>query len=164
MTDTPNNQIPPPPPPPPPPAGAPLPPSPVDPRSAVQGPAIGLMVLGIIFLLYAVFVLFWMLLGLGMSAAAGQLSAMNGAISGIRGIFSIFFNLTFGGLIVYGATQMRALRNYNMAMTASVVAMLPCGCCCIVGLPIGIWSLVVLLKPEVKAAFESDSVRGFPVQ
>jgi hypothetical protein len=39
-------------------------------------------------------------------------------------------------------------------MTASVIAMIPCiSPCCIVGLPIGIWAMVVLSKPEVKSAF-----------
>ena len=33
--------------------------------------------------------------------------------------------------------------------------MVPCLACCLVGLPVGIWSLVVLLNAEVKAAFKS---------
>jgi hypothetical protein len=41
-------------------------------------------------------------------------------------------------------------------VVTSIVAMVPClGPCCIVGIPIGIWALVVLMKPEVKAAFTS---------
>jgi hypothetical protein len=51
--------------------------------------------------------------------------------------------------------KMKALEQWTMAIVASVVAMIPCSCACILGLPIGIWSLVVLLKPEVKAAFRS---------
>jgi hypothetical protein len=32
--------------------------------------------------------------------------------------------------------------------------MLPCGsCCCIITMPIGIWALVTLMKPEIKNAF-----------
>jgi hypothetical protein len=31
--------------------------------------------------------------------------------------------------------------------------MLPCSICCLVGLPIGIWAVVVLSKPEVKGTF-----------
>jgi hypothetical protein len=32
--------------------------------------------------------------------------------------------------------------------------MIPCtGPCCIVSLPLGIWALVVLMSPDVKAAF-----------
>jgi hypothetical protein len=39
-------------------------------------------------------------------------------------------------------------------MTASILALAPCiSPCCLVGLPIGIWALVVLSKPEVKSSF-----------
>jgi len=49
---------------------------------------------------------------------------------------------------------MKELRNWTLAMVASILAMVPCiGACCLIGIPIGIWSLVVLMKPEVKAAF-----------
>jgi predicted Zn finger-like uncharacterized protein len=37
--------------------------------------------------------------------------------------------------------------------TACILAMIPCVNCCILGLPFGIWGLVVLNKPEVKDAF-----------
>jgi hypothetical protein len=57
-------------------------------------------------------------------------------------------------LIVYGGLRMKALQSYALAVTAAILAMLPCNCpCCCLGLPVGIWALVVLLKPEVKAAF-----------
>ena len=36
---------------------------------------------------------------------------------------------------------------------AAIIAMIPCHGCCILGLPFGIWALVVLSAPEVKAAF-----------
>ena len=50
--------------------------------------------------------------------------------------------------------QMKALENYPLALTASILAIIPClSPCCLVGLPIGIWAIVVLSKPEVKAAF-----------
>lgn len=38
---------------------------------------------------------------------------------------------------------------------AAILAMIPCvSPCCLLGLPLGIWALIVLLKPEVKAAFQ----------
>jgi hypothetical protein len=42
-----------------------------------------------------------------------------------------------------------------LAVVMSIISMLPylSGCCC-VGLPVGIWALVVLFKPEVKSAFD----------
>jgi hypothetical protein len=49
---------------------------------------------------------------------------------------------------------MKKLESYGLAMAASIIAMIPCvSPCCLLGLPIGIWALVVLMKPEVKSAF-----------
>jgi hypothetical protein len=62
------------------------------------------------------------------------------------------------GLAIYttvliGALKMRKLESYSLAMTASILAMLPCSLCCVFGLPFGIWSLVVLSDQHVKSAF-----------
>jgi hypothetical protein len=39
-------------------------------------------------------------------------------------------------------------------MAASIIAIIPCfGPCCCLGIPVGIWALVVINKPEVKSAF-----------
>jgi len=74
--------------------------------------------------------------------------------------FGALIKLALAGFIVYGALQMRELKNYGLAMAASIVALIPCyGPCCCLAIPFGIWSLVVLAKPEVKAAFE-DAQRG----
>ena len=59
-----------------------------------------------------------------------------------------------GGVILLGAIQMSRLRSYGLAMTASILAIIPCvWSCFIVGIPLGIWALVVLRRPEVRAAF-----------
>ncbi len=57
------------------------------------------------------------------------------------------------GFTVFGALKMRNLQSYGMAMASAITVMLPCTCCCVLGLPAGIWALVMLNKPEVKAAF-----------
>ena len=45
-------------------------------------------------------------------------------------------------------------------MVAAVVALLPCvSPCCLVGLPIGIWALTTMNKPEVKDAFRAMADR-----
>jgi predicted Zn finger-like uncharacterized protein len=56
-------------------------------------------------------------------------------------------------LVILGAIRMKQLKSYGLAMTASIVAMLPCGVCCLLGLPFGIWSLVVINRPDVKECF-----------
>jgi predicted PurR-regulated permease PerM len=62
--------------------------------------------------------------------------------------------IAVGVVVLLGALKMKKLESREWAMTASILAMIPCiSPCCIVGLPIGIWALVVLSKPEVKSAF-----------
>ena len=59
------------------------------------------------------------------------------------------------GLVIAGAIQMLNLRMYPLALTAVILAIVPCfsGCCCF-EIPIGIWALVVLNNHEVRRAFE----------
>ncbi len=71
----------------------------------------------------------------------------------IRIIWSIVL-LATSGAVIYGAIQMKNLRNYRSAMTAAIISIIPLlGPCCILGIPFGIWALIVLMQPDVKAAF-----------
>ena len=61
-----------------------------------------------------------------------------------------------GVLVIVGATKMKNLENYSLAMASAIVALVPCiSPCCLLGLPFGIWALVVLNDSSVKAAFRS---------
>lgn len=57
-------------------------------------------------------------------------------------------------IVTLGGVRMQSLRSRGLCMAASILALLPCVCpvCCI-GIPIGIWGLVVLGKPEVSSQF-----------
>jgi GYF domain 2 len=56
--------------------------------------------------------------------------------------------------ILLGALRMQRLTNHGLAVAAAIIAMIPCfSPCCVLGLPFGIWALVVLSKPEVKSQF-----------
>jgi predicted Zn finger-like uncharacterized protein len=126
-------------------------------ESAVAGPAIALMIVGGIALGLAILGLVLNLLGVGLLAAnprgmagpqqADSAARMFGSVVG--GIIGI----CYGGIITSGAVKMKNLSSYGYAMTACIVAMLPCSLCCLLGLPFGIWGLVMLNKPEVKDAF-----------
>ncbi|MDP8924982.1 MAG: hypothetical protein M3O34_19215 [Chloroflexota bacterium] len=48
---------------------------------------------------------------------------------------------------------MRALRSWGVAMAGAILAIVPCGPCCLLGLPFGIWAILVLIDDEVKQAF-----------
>jgi hypothetical protein len=56
--------------------------------------------------------------------------------------------------VIVGALFMRGLSAYVVCIIAAVVAVIPgtTGCCC-TGMPFGIWALMALSRPEVKAAF-----------
>lgn len=66
-----------------------------------------------------------------------------------------FVGLIMGAVVLFGALQMRNLGSYGLAMAAAIIAIIPCTspCCCLIGMPVGIWALTVLMRPEVKAAF-----------
>ncbi len=143
--------------PPPPPAGSPPPTGNV--AQQVQGPAIGLIVTAALGVVFALISLVSHLMGVGM-AGLGELGDFEGSerlfgfLGGGLGILSALIKLGISGFIIWVALQMKELRNWTMAVTASILAMIPCiGPCCLIGIPIGIWSLVILMKPEVKAAF-----------
>ncbi len=82
---------------------------------------------------------------------------MRAFIEGMQGPWAGVINLVIAvvnGFVLFGAIKLLRLQNHGVALVASVVAMLPCQCCCLFGLPFGIWALMVLNKPEVKSQFD----------
>ena len=74
--------------------------------------------------------------------------------SGVGGIVGGIVGLIMALLVIAGAIKMKNLSSYGLAMTAAIVAVIPCvSPCCLLGLPFGIWALVVLNEENVKAAF-----------
>jgi hypothetical protein len=59
-------------------------------------------------------------------------------------------------LLILGGIRMLQLRNYGLAIFSSVVAAVPfisCMACCCMGEVVGVWSIVVLLTPQVRMMF-----------
>ena len=124
----------------------------------VSGPAIGLLVVAILGFLAQVASLIWQLGFAALAANQGdgpfRQTPWAGMFSGAVAVAAAIVGILVSGLILFGAIKMKKLENYGLAMTASIVAMIPCiSPCCLIGLPIGIWAVVVLSKPEVKSAF-----------
>jgi hypothetical protein len=74
-----------------------------------------------------------------------------GICVGLGGLAALLSLLT-----ILGAIGMMSQRWYGLAMFVSVIAAIPCvSCtaCCGLGEGVGIWALIVLLNPEVRAAF-----------
>lgn len=134
----------------------------------VKAPAIALLITGIIDILLAVWNLFKILfLKAGIEKALQNMpqnkdpefqKMMQFIVHASTGPIGIIFGLIALGLsvlVLFGGIRMQSLRNYELAFAASIIAMIPCMTpCCLLGLPFGIWALVVLSKPEVKSAFD----------
>lgn len=60
-----------------------------------------------------------------------------------------------GLLTVVGSIKMMNLSGSGIAKLASILSMIPIfdWCCCFAGVPVGIWTLIVLSNAEVKAGF-----------
>jgi hypothetical protein len=65
------------------------------------------------------------------------------------------FSAIWSALTIQGALNAMRLRGYGLAVVGAIGAMVPPAITCTVGLPIGIWMLVVLNRPGVKTAFIS---------
>ena len=128
-------------------------------RQLVNGPAIALIVTAALGMVGNGVGLIMHLVGrgfvppaYGMNPEALRLFQMfNGPLgAGIR-----IVPLALGVLVLVGALKMQQLRSRGLAMTAAILAMIPClSPCCLLGLPFGIWALVVLSKPEVQSQFD----------
>lgn len=125
----------------------------------VKLPAIFLMVTAGLGALMAVISLVSHLFGTGLNMAnMGGMGERNEQLvalfSGGMGVFFSILGLVMAGVVFFGASKMMKLEMYGLAIAASVIAMIPCvSPCCLLGLPVGIWALVVLLNNDVKAAF-----------
>lgn len=100
--------------------------------------------------------------GVGMRSLAsggGGQERIAQMFSGGIGLVLALLGIVVNAVIIFGAMKMKSLESYALAMTATILAIVPCFfCCCIpvpLNMPFGIWSLVVLLDQNVKAAFRS---------
>jgi hypothetical protein len=137
--------------------------------SSVTGPAIALMVIGILGVLCdAYFLISFLTAPRDPEAALEQMKEANVKIAPVdEQQFAKFYDsarqkgpavpgilLLIHLVIAFGAFRMLKLKSYGMAMTSSVLSLVPCiSPCCVLGIPFGIWSLIVLMKADVKQAF-----------
>ncbi|MGB2908340.1 MAG: hypothetical protein WBB73_14655 [Candidatus Aminicenantaceae bacterium] len=127
-------------------------------RQQVSGPSLGLLITGIV---GGVFTLLT-IMGAGLGSLAHYADRWADEMPGwydelFEGVFAMggaFVGLLVAAFIIYAALKMKDLQQWSLAVAASILAMFPCiSPCCVIGLPVGIWCLVILMKPEVKDSF-----------
>ncbi len=148
------------------PAGFPSPVPPPWPSAAVTArvtaPAIGLMVVGVLKLLSAIklFLLLGGPLAAGLAFLGGLgIPGLHGLLPGLiagAGLIAGGIKLVVAPLIFYGGVKMLRLQSYTWALVAAILAIVSIS---LVGLPVGIWALVILLRPEVRDAFPTHCGR-----
>ncbi|MSU27767.1 MAG: DUF4339 domain-containing protein [Pedosphaera sp.] len=122
----------------------------------VKGPAIFMIVNAALTIVGS---LVQLLINLGVFSigALGDLSKNDQAqmvLQGAGGVIGAVVSVIFAIVVLVGALKMKGLTSYGFAMTAAIMGILCTNvCCCPVGLGAGIWALVVLNDPKVKAAF-----------
>ena len=120
-------------------------------RDKLNVPSIILIILGILGALgAAVFTVVAIL------QAMGIVEGTKNPVGSVGAAGCFFIAILASLFVIFAAVRMRQLRAYPLAIAGAIVALIPClGPCCILGIPFGIWCLIVLLKPEVKAGFQS---------
>ncbi len=79
----------------------------------------------------------------------GSVGPVATAIQGTFGLVNLF--------IIVCAVQMMKMQNWGLGVTGSVLAILNIGsCCCVLGAPVGLWSMTVLMSPEIITMFNAN--------
>lgn len=138
-----------------------------DAAGRVTVPAIGLIVAASISIVEAI----WELIRLPATAAAMQqyeqmfqdnpqaaelMQKIAAFAGGPFGYIQCILQIIIAILIIMGAIKMKGLRSYEFAYAAAILSVIPCiNPCCgwFLGLIFGIWAMIVLAKPDVKAQF-----------
>jgi len=115
----------------------------------VSGPAILLIVYGVLCLVAVP-----VLLVSGAVAAAQKRPDIAAVVLCLLGSL---LGLAAGGLTLAGGIRMKALRNYGLAMASVIVVFVVGLMTCVPVALVGIWPLIVLLDPEVKASFDQPA-------
>ena len=119
-------------------------------RAQVKGPAIGLVVTGA--LNWVVFTLFLIVSYL---KHAGSMAPAPMVYTPVALLLVCLLAMALSGFIIYGALKIMRLERWNSGIAGGILAMIvsPAN---IIGLPIGIWTLVALNRREVREAFKAN--------
>lgn len=72
---------------------------------------------------------------------------------------SLVMTAALGALTTLAGVKLYGLSWRGFGIAAAVLNLLPVTGCCCVGLPVGVWTLVVLFNSEVRAGFAAEAAR-----
>ncbi len=87
-------------------------------------------------------------------ANAPPLNESERLVALIIGVSGGILCVVLDSLVILGAYNLQKLKSYPLAMTGAIIACIPCcGPCVVLGIPFGIWALVLLNNPDIKRHF-----------
>jgi hypothetical protein len=123
----------------------------------VKPVSIAIMVVGALGVLGSLMGLALALFGTGLGAIAGREDADKfGALVGGGFQLALYgFAVIVYAIALFGGFKMSKLDNYVLAWVGTVASAMPCFLCCCIpfGVPVAIWSAIVLMDDNVRNAF-----------
>lgn len=130
-------------------------------ESVVSGPAIGLMIVGALGIIYGLLAIVAYFL-VDNAKKRANLPDESTRIGYDIGYFIGSFLPIFWGIIVFIAGyKFKTLSSRMSVILGTVCAFLPCNLCCLLGIPFGIWAWMVLIREDVKEGFDISTEREF---
>lgn len=129
-----------------------------DAKSKLMGPAIGMFVVSALLFLAAMFRVahtgFMVYTFSAMPAGPGAPpAAYSFGFVGAMLVYSLVL-FALAGTTLYGGIQLLRVRRWGWCLAACICAMIPnCECCFVIGIPFGVWGIVMLVQQDVKEAF-----------
>lgn len=130
-------------------------------RTKVMIPAIFLIIIGVLGLLASIFSCVNAAISDPPPVDPNAPEMVNAFAQGSVGPVAVgiqAFFILFNAFIIFGAVQMLRMKAWPLALSSSIAAIINFGsCCCIFGIPVGIWSIVILSTADVKDAFKANA-------
>ncbi len=85
-----------------------------------------------------------------------MIGTVNGSSENATAVMTIFTLMSLSvasAAAVWAGYGMLRLRGYWLSVAGSFAIMAGAGFCCMAGIPVGVWSLAILFRPEVASSF-----------
>jgi len=126
-------------------------------RHRVWIPAVGLLVAGGINCLAAVGLVLATLASLLSKGFSGEMITL-GFLPGAVQMVIVAATVAYAVFVLLGGWNLMQLRSHRMALAGSILALFPFSPGSVVGLPMGIWALLVMRDKKVEAAFGQERI------
>ncbi len=117
-------------------------------RASLFGPALGILVVSLIWVFFCLFGVVYQL-----SIITNPETLPENRNFPITIMLYALISMGYSLLLASGASSMLRTKSYLWAYATSILACVPIGPCYVLAIPWGVWGIRVLSRPEVRASF-----------